>query len=110
MTKTTLLALAACMAVTTSAHSQSVDFHEELKEWVFQPCTEVQAALDAPKLDYDTLETAGRSHWADFYMSFREDAIKEFGDNLGETPNTWKQRAELYETLLRICLSTVLYE
>ena len=103
-----LVASLALVLFAFTVNAQEIDFHEELKEWVFRPCTEVQAALEAPKLDYESLEVMGRSDWAEFFMGFREEPIKEFGDNLGSQPNTWEQRAELYTTLLRICLSTVL--
>lgn len=103
-----LVASLALVLSAYSANAQEIDFHEELKEWVFRPCTEVQAALEAPKLDYESLEVMGQSEWADFFMGFREEPIREFGDNLGSQPNTWKQRAELYETLLRLCVGTVL--
>ena len=101
-----LVASFALVLFTFTANAQEIDFHEELKEWVFRLCTEVQSALEAPKLDYESLEVMGRSDWAEFFMGFREEAIKEFGDSLGEKPNTWEQRAELYTALLRLCLAT----
>ena len=55
------VAAAIVVLLALSASSQAADFHDEVNEWVIEPCMEVAAALGVTTVDRDSLEMESSS-------------------------------------------------
>ena len=97
------LAIAGLMG-TGSAAAQSA-LHNEIVEWVFEPCMEVAAALDVKSMDRESVELGiKREHIAELMLASRDAAIRDVVRKM-KAGATWEERRAAYPVMLRMCIS-----
>ena len=96
------------------ADAQEPDYHEELTEWVFEPCMEVAAAFVVEHISTENRGLgANRKSLAEGMMVSQRKRMKEVVDSLMQTGaglENWEDRREMYPSMLRICLNGILRE
>ena len=104
--RTTITALAFIGLIGTSAVSaQDSALHEELVEWVFEPCMEVAAALDVESMDRESVDLGiKREHIAELMLASRDAAIQDLARTM-KAGETWEERRAAYPVMLRVCIS-----
>lgn len=87
-----------------SAAAQSA-LHDEIVEWVFEPCMEVAAALDVGSMDRESVELGiKREHIAELMLASRDAAIRDVVRKM-KAGATWEERRAAYPVMLRMCVA-----
>ncbi len=101
--KMLIAALAATLAFSTAA--PATDIHDEIVEWVFEPCMEVAAALDVKSMKEEDVKLGvKREHIAQLMLASRDNAIRDVVAKM-KAGTTWNERRAAYPTILQLCLS-----
>ena len=109
-----LLLVGSC-AVAAYSQETTDTYYDELMQWVFEPCSEVAAALSVTAIDGSTMRNmieidnskGLRKGTAQYIASRKEAVARDMAAKFGKRAQSWERRREGYPVLLKWCIQNI---
>ena len=95
------------VVLTSVADAEGVTIHDEVMEWVIEPCVQVAAAVGVKDMERESVDLGiKREHLAKIMAASREQSAQAIVD-LMKDDTTWEERRAVYPTMLKMFLSQI---